>query len=109
MMRIISSRLVSSASEASLVNLSGINIVRSGKKRKGKAGCALDHILCDSINLLLAGHVGVCKRVKVYLAVAFEEPRSHSFQLLPVLRGQTVVLRPYEMKHPLDSDLSQGY
>ena len=99
MMRIISSRLVSSANVASYVSLARYQLPAC----KMKILTVLDHILCDTIDLLLLLHIRQC--VEVQATIAFQKTRTNALQLLAIFGRRRMVFVPNKMKHLLDANL----
>ena len=66
-------------------------------------GNSLNHILRNSINLLLGFHIG--QRIEIETTIAFNKPRPNAFEFVSVLSGRTIVLAPDKVKHLLNTKL----
>jgi len=100
-MRIISSRLVSSAKVASYVRLEKKTDKRIHNEARKNI---LNEVLGDSVYLLFRFESD--DRFEVESAITFQETLTNPFQLLSIFRrGSIIVFRPNKMQHLLHSFL----
>jgi hypothetical protein len=69
----------------------------------------LDHVLGNSTDLLLSGHIRVGQDLEVEPLVHVDHLRSNTLELGAFLGRTIVVLAPDQVQHGLDTNLEEEY